>query len=118
MPNMNKEQAEILVNLMKERLGPEITSILNTTNLNTNHMIRFMYIGNLCQKTREEKELSLKDVSRKLKIPQYKLKDIESSYTHNIQPDILETYIQYLGLDKEMNQWLHNNKDVYEGLGK
>ena len=116
--DINKDKADLLVKLMKEKLSPEISNMIDNSNLNANHMIRFMYIGNLCREVRVEKGLSLREVSQKLKIPQYKITNIERSIIHNIPPDILIIYIHYLGLEEEFNKWLLNNRDVYEGLGK
>lgn len=117
-PNLNSEQADNLVELVKEMFGEQGLKILEGSGLNVNNMVRFMYISRLCQKKREEKGLNLKTISSKLKIPQYKLKYIEESGMGNIDPDILEKYVKYLGLEKEFNEWLKQNKDVYEQLWK
>ena len=78
----------------------------------------FMYISRLCQNKREEKGLTFKKISSQLKIPQYKLKYIEEDSISNIQPDILEKYIEFLGLKKEFDEWLKNNRDIYDELEK
>jgi hypothetical protein len=36
----------------------------------------------------------------------------------NIVPDILDKYIEYLGLGEEFGKWLEENREVYEGLGE
>ena len=117
-PNLNSEQADNLVELVKEMFGEQTSKILEGSGLNVNNMVRFMYISRLCQKKREEKGLDLKTISSKLKIPQYKLKYIEESGIGNVNTDVLEKYINYLGLEKEFNEWLNQNKDVYEKLYK
>ena len=117
-PNLNSEQADNLVELVKEMFGEQTSKILEGSGLNVNNMVRFMYISRLCQKKREEKGLGLKTISSKLKIPQYKLKYIEESGMGNINNDILGKYIKYLGLEKEFNEWLNQNEDVYEQLCK
>lgn len=117
-PNLNSEQADNLVELVKEMFGEQASKILEGSGLNVNNMVRFMYISRLCQKKREEKGLSLKTISSKLKIPQYKLKYIEESGIGNVNADILGKYIKYLELEKEFHEWLNQNKDVYEQLCK
>ena len=116
-PSLNSKQADNLVELVKETFGTQTSRMLENSGLNMNHMVRFMYLSRLCQKTREEKGLSFKNISAKLKIPQYKLKYIEENGTGSINTDILEKYIKFLGLEKEFNKWLKQNKDVYEQLG-
>jgi hypothetical protein len=117
-PNLNSEQADNLVGLVKEMFGGQASKTLEGSGLNVNYMVRFMYISRLCQKKREEKGLDLKTISSKLKVPQYKLKYIEESGIGNVNTDVLEKYINYLGLEKEFNEWLNQNKDVYEQLCK
>lgn len=117
-PSLNSEQADNLVEVAKEMLGTQASKMLENYGLNINHMIRFMYISRLCQKTREENGFSLKNISSKLNIPQYELKYIEENGIGNINNDILGKYIKYLGLEKEFNEWLNQNEDVYEQLCK
>lgn len=117
-PNLNSKQADNLVELVKEMFGEQPLKILEGSGLNVNNMVRFMYISRLCQKKREEKGLDLKTISSKLKIPQYKLKYIEESGMGNVDINMLEKYIKYLGLEKEFTEWLNQNKDVYEQLRK
>ena len=117
-PNLNSEQADNLVEFVKEMLGEQASKIVEDSGLNVNNMVRFMYISRLCQKKREEKGLSLKTISSKLKIPQCKLKYIEESGIGNVNAGILGEYIKYLELEKEFNEWLNQNKDMYEQLCK
>ncbi len=115
--NLTSEQADAMVEMMHEKLGPELSAAIEHTPFSQNHYFRFMYICDLCTKTREKKELSFKDISKDLKIPQYKLKYVEESGLNNIEPEILDKYIDYLGLRSEFSEWLKNNRDVYEELG-
>ena len=67
---------------------------------------------------REEKGISLKEASSNLKIPLYKLKYIETTGILDIELDILEKYIKYLGIEKEFNEWQKQNQDIYKEMGK
>lgn len=116
--NLTSEDADILAQMMLEKLGPQLASGINKTLTNQNHFFRSLYISGLCKKSREEKNLSIKDISKKLKIPQYKLKFIEDSILDHIDPKIWKKYIDHLGLNSEFSEWLEKNRDVYEELGK
>ena len=117
-PSFNHEQADNIVAYMKDMFGKEVTDVMDQSNLNMNHLVRFLYLSKLCQNTREEKGLSLKDISNQLKIPQYKLKAIENNEFSSFTKEILEEYIIFLGLKKQFDEWLENNRDVYEGIGR
>jgi hypothetical protein len=116
-PIVNSEQADLLLALAKEQLGPDLACMISTSPINMNHLIRFMGVASMCRARREEKGLGFKDISSGLKIPQYKLKAIEESSTMNIVPEILDKYVEYLGLGEEFGKWMEENREVYEGLG-
>lgn len=117
-PNINSEQADNLVELVKEMFGTELSNMMGSSGININHLIRFLYISTLCREKRQEKGLSFKDVSAQLKVPQYRLKEIEENSIRNILPDVFDKYIDYLGLQNEFYEWLKENKDAYEELGE
>ena len=115
-PRFNKKQAVLIVKRLKEILGPEVTAIMDKSGINPDHMVRFQYISSLCINARKQKQMSLKQVSEKLKIPQYRLKDIESMNIKTIVPDLLEKYIEFLGLTDAFYDWRKDNEDVYKSI--
>ena len=53
-----------------------------------------------------------------MKIPQYRFNAIEKSDVKHIQPAILESYIDFLGIREWFNSWMRENADVYDRLKK
>jgi len=117
-PVVNSEQADLIVKLAKKGLGPDLASTINNCPLNMNHLIRFIFVADMCKARREDRGLSIKEISSELKIPQYRLKEIEKNSIDSIKPEILDRYIEYLDLEKDFQQWMKENRDVYEGLGE
>jgi ribosome-binding protein aMBF1 (putative translation factor) len=115
-PKFKSQQADLISEAVRKFVGPQITDLFDDYGINVNHMIRFRYIAKLCQRTREEKSLSIKQASSKLKIPQYRLKAIERGGVKDIVPDHLERYIDFLEVRDEFNDWLKENKDAYDGI--
>ena len=113
----NSEEADFLVEKMREMLGPDINKIIDESGLNANHMFRFQYIAYICRKAREERGMSFKEISTELKIPQYRLKAVEKGVPESVESDILQKYIKFLGIQNEFEDWLRDNRDVYDGLG-
>ena len=97
---------------------PNLKEALGKYDINPKHMIRFQVVSEMCRNEREKKELTFKQIALSLKVPQYRLKYIESSSVTNISADILENYIDYLGLRKWFNSWKKHNLDVYNRLLK
>ena len=97
---------------------PNLKGILGKYDIRPKDMIRFQLVSEMCRNEREKKGLTFKQISLDLKVPQYRLKDVESSSVKNIVADILENYIDYLGLRKWFNSWKKHNLDVYDRLSK
>jgi hypothetical protein len=116
LPRFNKVQANLIVKRLREVLGPEVTAIMDKSGINPDHMVRFQYISSLCINARKQKQISLKQISEKLKIPQYRLKDIESINIKTIIPNLLEKYIEFLGLTDAFCDWRKDNEDIYKSI--
>lgn len=117
-PLLNSQQAESIVERMNEVLGPEVAAMISASGLNPNHMVRFLSLASLCRRRRQEIGLSLKDVSQRLKIPQYRLKAVESGMIPQLTRGSLDAYIQILGLADQFAQWRDGNEDVWDEIAK
>jgi hypothetical protein len=114
---IDAKMAEYIMDKIIEVM-PDLKKVLDKYDIGPKDMIRFQIVSEICRKEREEKNLSFKQIALELKVPQYKLKDIESSSVKHINANILESYIDYLGLRRWFNTWKKNNLDVYKRLSK
>ena len=106
------------MNYVPRQLGTDLANMIDESKANMNHLVRFMHISKLCQARREERGLSFKDISSQLNIHQYRLKAIEGNSIQSIAPAIFDRYIEFLELKDEFQEWLKENKDVYEEVGR
>jgi len=97
---------------------PNLKEAFSRYDINPKDMIRFRMVAEMCRSGREKKALAFKQIALSLKVPQYRLKDIESYSIKNINADILENYIDCLGLRKWFNSWKKHNLDVYNRLSE
>lgn len=97
---------------------PNLKEVLGKYDIRPKDLIRFQMVSEMCRSEREKKGLTFKRISLHLKVPQYRIKDVESSSVKNIVADILENYIGYLGLREWFNSWKKHNMDVYDRLSK
>ena len=95
---------------------PNLKEALGKYDINPKDMVRFQMVSEICRSEREKKGITFKQIALSLKVPQYRLKYIESSSVKNINAVILESYIDYLGLRKWFNLWKRHNLDVYNRL--
>ena len=115
-PNLTRRQAGLLVKRVNKALGLEVVAMLSASGLNPNHLVRFLAIASRCRRRRQEMGLSLKEASQQLKIPQYRLRAIESGMLPQIALASLNAYIQFLGLAGQFTRWRRANKDVYDEI--
>ncbi len=79
--------------------------------------VRFGSVQARCVERRESLGRSIREVSRELQLPQYRLKDIESCRVKQIEPSALARYISYLGIDSWFRQWCKANLVLSSRLG-
>ena len=114
---IDAEMAEYISDRIVE-IMPNLKDAFDKYDIRPRDMIRFRMVAEMCRSEREKKGLAFKQISLDLKVPQYRLKDVEGSSVKNIVADILEIYIDYLGLRKWFNSWKKHNMDVYDRLSK
>jgi hypothetical protein len=112
---IDTEMAGYIVDKIVEVM-PNLREAVGKYGINMKGMIRFQLVSEMCRNEREKKGLTFKQIAISLKVPQYCLKDVESSSVKNIKVDILENYIDYLDLRRWFNKWKRCNKDVYKHL--
>ena len=79
--------------------------------------IRFRPVEVACKEAREKMGLTVKQAAEQMKVPQYRLQAVEENRSE-IRVDILERYIEFLGLREWFSTWVANNLDVYQRIEK
>jgi hypothetical protein len=72
--------------------------------------VRFFPVAEHCSAVRERKGLTISDAAKQLKVPQYRLKAIESCLVAEVKSDVLHAYIKFLGLSGWYGKWARSQK--------
>jgi len=80
-------------------------------------MIRFMQVSGQFKKKREAGGLTLKDASKQLKVPQYRLAAAEGEARSSFQPDVFWKYCEFLGLGDFVARWIDANRETAKRMG-
>jgi DNA-binding transcriptional regulator YiaG len=80
-------------------------------------IIRWSSLSAKCEEAREKLGLSLRDVSRRLKIPQYRLRAIESGESGAFQPELADGYFLFLGIQGWVARWKRANRQLADSVG-
>jgi|GEM_PF-3508349 len=78
---------------------------------------RFMAVATRLGERREAKGLDIKTVANRLKVPQYRLRDVENCRVNKLLPDVLTAYVDYLGLKSWFGRWKKGNPEIVARLG-
>lgn len=99
---------EILMSLMSE----EFRVTLLTSGIDPEDSIRMRSLGSAFRNARASRNESLKEVSTNAKIPQYRIKDIESGGAARIEPVSLRVMSAYFGLNTWCTRWARMNQEL------
>jgi len=110
------EQIAAVKEGIERLLGPTVVSAFRDYRLDTEGMLRFMSVGAKLRELREMKALELKGVAAHLRIPQYRLREIESSSVNNVVGEIVLRYARFLGAGRWLRRWCSMNPSLAERL--
>lgn len=113
---LSNSEVSLVSELLRETLGKQVINLAESYGLKVEDTLRFFPVASLCKEKREETGLTFKDLSSKLKVPQYHLKAIENGHLFKVQFDVLEEYVAELGMGKWFNKWKTQNKELVERL--
>ena len=110
---LNKREVKQLAEGLRKLLGQSVMRAADAHGLDVESMLRFWSVAEKCREAREERGLSLKDSASSLKVPQYRLKDIESSHVNAVDGAIFKSYVELLRLRRWFGQWARHNRALH-----
>ncbi len=114
---LSDDEARLLAKHLKEVMGQEFVDLVEQYEIDVNASLRFMSVASRVQEARQKKKLALKDAATALKVPQYRLRDIEQGRLKQIVANILVQYVGFLGLKTWFGRWRKANPGVVHRLG-
>jgi hypothetical protein len=113
---LNDDELAILTNGIHQLVGGNVTLAIEAYGLDVEAILRFMPVAESCRIARVRKDLSLKDAARALRVPQYRLKDIEGNRVGAVDQAVLILYIELLEIKQWFSRWKAQNSSLYESL--
>ena len=112
---ISDKEAAHLVKLINAAFGFKISGMVGIQR--SKDMMRFRPVEVACKEAREKMGLTVKQVADQMKVQQYRLTAVEENRAE-IRVDILERYIDLLGLRDWFSGWVASNQDVYQRIEK
>jgi hypothetical protein len=113
---LNNDELAILTNGIHEVVGESVTLAVEAYGLDVEAILRFMPVAERCRIARARKDLSLKDAARALRVPQYRLKDIEENRVGAVDQAVLVRYIELLDIKQWFSRWRAQHSSLFERL--
>jgi ribosome-binding protein aMBF1 (putative translation factor) len=113
---ISARKAAKITSLVDILLGQDLSEKLGKDY--SKDLIRFGPVSDRCKQAREEKSLTIKQISTDMKIPQYRIRDVEKGHLRYIQLQALERYVDFLSISEWFALWKDKNKGVYKRLNK
>jgi hypothetical protein len=96
--------------------GPPLMELVQKADLSIEDTIRFHLVSKKCREERERAGLSIQDAARRLSVPQYGIRALESVEIRNVAPLLLRNYLDLLGLTDWYSEWAQANAELARRL--
>jgi hypothetical protein len=113
---LNDDELSLAVPGIRQLVGEGVTLIAEAYEVDLEAILRFMPVAERCRIARARKNLSLKDAARALRVPQYRLKDIEENRVKAVDQAALILYVELLDLKRWFSRWTDQNSSLYKSL--
>ena len=114
---LDEQQVATVTSLLRASLGGEVFSLAEQYGLRVEDCVRYMSVASRLQEEREIAGLSIKDVAARLGLPQYRIRDAESSAL-NVQAYVLLRYADLVGLSEWYQEWSRQNPEFLERISR
>lgn len=112
------DEIQTLAKCLHEALPQPMLDRLRLYGLDAEEHLRFMSVARFLIKRREAEGLDIKTVARRqLRVPQYRLRDIEAGNVSGIVPDALIAYIKHMQLTAWFGRWKKANAELAGRIG-
>lgn len=109
---LTRRQVESVAAEIRRVLGDDLVARTADYGVDVEAMVAFGPVAAHVQQAREAEGLALKDLARELRVPQYRIRDIEGSRINEIDPDVLRRVIERFGLGEWYRTWADANPQV------
>lgn len=111
---LNDDELAIVTHGVSQVVGDGVTLAAAAYGIDLEAILRFMPVAERCRIARARMDLSLKDAARALRVPQYRLKDIEENRVGAVDQAVLILYVELLDIKQWFSRWKAQNSSLYE----
>jgi len=110
------DEIKLLVSELAGFLPENLQASLKKSGIHPEETLRLLSLSKKFNAEREKRKLSLKEIAQALKVPQYRIKDIEAGRVKTIDPAVLAKCSHYLGIEVWCKTWALRNEALSKKL--
>ncbi len=109
-------QVEEVARRMLAELGPNVAETYAELGIDAHDIVRLIPLGRRCRDARAHAGLTIRPAAAQLKVPQYRLRDVEAGRADRVEPTALVRYVAMLRLEAWFGRWKRHNRDLTRRL--
>jgi len=109
---LTDDEVREVVRGIRTVFGDQFAAMAESRGIDLEQSVRFRPVGKRCEERRCARGLSVKDVAKQLKVPQFRLRDIEAGRFRSIQPPVLAAYVSHLRLRRWYRRWERSSPEL------
>lgn len=102
---------------IRRLLGPGVIELLPESSFRPQDTVRWSSLTARCEQARAERELTLKDAAKALKVPRYRLEAVEAGRLAELKPEIAHRYFSFLDIESWVKRWVRANPGLARRAG-
>lgn len=114
---LTDEEIAAVTEQMQEAMGPVMAMFAEKYGISVEDTFRFTPVATRIEEGRTKRGLTLKQAAAALKVPQYRLRYIETCSTKRLDPEIVLRYLEFLGLKSWFGRWKKANAEFAQRIG-
>jgi hypothetical protein len=102
---LSEDEIRLMTRGLRKAIGPALGELSGQYGLDIEDSVRFGAVATRVREAREGRGMDLKAAAKALRVPQYRLRDIEKCSLRHLRGSDLHAYIDFLGLTKWFARW-------------
>jgi transcriptional regulator with XRE-family HTH domain len=115
--SLTRREIALVERRVRELLGRDVVEFAESRGISLRDSVRFGALSEQCVAARQRKGLTLKQAAAQIRVPQYRLREIEHNHLSHIDPSVLQRYLGSLGLESEAAAWSRQHRSLARRLG-
>ncbi len=105
-------EVQLITDAAEAYLDGPVGELIRMSRGHVADLVRWSSLQEKCRRAREAHSFDIKAIARKLDVPQYRLKAIETGNLQALDPNLAARYFSQLGIRPWVYRWIRSNFEL------